>query len=306
MDKYDKRFFMKLYDYKFNQNCDYVWKKPDYMPRTKITDILEGSKSCLDILTDLKHGDCASLIQKNMLSRKKVISLIIQFIYILYVLHKNNYYHYDNNAGNICFKNIKRKYVRLPQLGLKIKSRGHQFSLIDYESSLHSSYELNGRDANIYAANLTYNMDLNIFIQKVLLKLDDKFINKIINNNKIIFGMNSSSSFDTVAKKLLNDYNDIYIGIKKDILECYKKVAEIEKLFIDFENNKNNKNKIITINRTFSIEAEISSYLAAYDKKLFCDILNIDFFDNLIDKQDFIFMKNNYDNLAEIIFYYAK
>jgi hypothetical protein len=210
LEKSDKKFFMKKYYHKFYDNCTFKWTKPDYMPETKITKILEASSWCLDIITDLKDGDSADLIKQNILSdlvQDLVYSFIIQVLYIFLLLHTNNYRHYDNNAGNICFTRTSKKYIRLNKLDTRVKSFGYQFSLIDYESSLHKTYDLSNRDKQIYSDNLLYNMDLNIFIQKVLLRLDDDLLAKSDNSNlgtKTIFRTNSHMAFDKIANFVYN------------------------------------------------------------------------------------------------------
>ena len=57
----------------------------------------------------------------------------------MYILHKNNYRHYDNNSGNICYVKINNEEsIILKQLNMKIPSYGYQFSLIDYASCITS------------------------------------------------------------------------------------------------------------------------------------------------------------------------
>jgi hypothetical protein len=292
LDKSDKNFFMKKYQHKFDNNCSsFVWTKPDYMPETKITKILEASKSCLDIVSDLKDGDSLYLIKHNLIN-KVLYSFIIQFLYCLYILHNNDYYHYDNNSGNICFVKNKKKYIIMKQLNIKIKSK-YQFSLIDYESTLHKSYELSNRDSIIYQDNIKYNMDLSIFIQKVLLKLDDNIL-----DTKNMFGVNSFKSFNLVARYIYNNNKKLYNIIKSKIIDIYghnimSKLKQFEYGHIDNNN----------ISRVFKIENEISQFVAILDKKLFCQILGINYFDNLINSDDLLYMKYHYTDLRDIITY---
>ena len=283
---------MKKYQHKFDNNCSFVWTKPNYMPETKITKILEASKSCLDIVSDLKDGDSLYLIKHNLIN-KILYSFIIQFLYCLYILHKNNYYHYDNNSGNICFVKNNKKYIKMQQLNIKIKSR-YQFSLIDYESTLHKSYELSNRDSIIYQDNIKYNMDLSVFIQKVLLKLDDNLL-----GIKNMFGVNSFKSFNLVARHIYNNNKKLYNIIKSKIIDIYGQ--DIMSKLKQFENGHIDNNNI---SRVFKIENEISQFVAILDKALFCQILNIDYFDNLINSDDLLYMKHHYMDLHDIITYF--
>jgi hypothetical protein len=324
LEKSDKKFFMKKYYHKFYDNCTFKWTKPDYMPETKITKILKASSWCLDIITDLKDGDSADLIKQNILSdsaRGLVYSFIIQVLYIFLLLHTNNYRHYDNNAGNICFVRTNKKYIRLNKLDMRVKSFGYQFSLIDYESSLHKTYDLSNRDKQIYSDNLLYNMDLNIFIQKVLLRLDDDLLDGLAKsdkldsanssdlNTKTIFRTNSHTAFDKLAKFVYEHDPAQYKIIKNDILTNYSQLdkSDLSDLLARFDNFElSNKFSSIrsTVSRVFRLENEISQYMGIYNKRLLCKILDIPYTPNLLDKSDLLYIKKHYSNMVDIIRYF--
>ena len=311
LEKSDKKFFMKKYYHKFYNNCKFKWSKPDYMPETKITKILEASSWCLDIITDLKDGDSADLIKQNILSdlaQDLVYSFIIQVLYIFLLLHTNNYRHYDNNAGNICFMRTSKKYIRLNKLDMRVKSFGYQFSLIDYESSLHKTYDLSNRDKQIYSDNLLYNMDLNIFIQKVLLRLDDELLAKSdkLDSTKTIFRTNSHTAFDKIANFVYNHDPAQYKIIKNDILTNYSQLDKSDLLakFDNFELSNKFLSIRPTVSRVFRLENEISQYMGIYNKRLLCKILDIPYTPNLLDKSDLLYIKKHYSNMVDIIRYF--
>jgi len=297
----DKHFFMKLYEYKFYDNCDYKWEVPKHMPITKPVKILLDSKSCLDILSDLKDGDILDLINNNKLNKTDVYKLIIQFMYILYILHKNNYRHYDNNGGNICFKTNMNpdQTIYLKQLNMELKNNVYQYSLIDYASCITSQYKLSDRDKRSYEDNIKYNMDLFVFIQKVLLKIDDKIYKNIIKLDvltlKTLF---DRSNTGTIINSLKKDNIKLYNEIKNNILKIHPHLED------EYSKIETDSIEIKTYSRNYSLEDDICQYIAIYDKKYYCKIANLPYLENMIGTNELLFMKKNYNNIVDIIKYF--
>jgi len=290
---------MKMYEYKFYDNCDFKWTIPSYMTITKPLKILLDSKHCLKILTDLKDGDIFDLINNDQLNLKQTYGLIIQFMYVLYILHKNNYRHYDNNSGNICYVKTDAKQIILKQLNLKIPSYGYQFSLIDYASCLTSEYTLSERDKKSYEDNLKYNMDLFVFIQKTLLKIDNKFYKTKKLSDKILEEIFNRSNTLNVINRLINDNKELYDTIKKNILKLHPE------LIYEYEKIEKNLTKPKTYSRKYNLDDDICQNIAIYDKKYYCALAGIPYMDNMIGTTELLFIKNNYNNIVDIIKYFT-
>ena len=89
---------------------------------------INNSNYCFDTITDLKDGNLSDIY--NIITKHQVYSLIIQIIYALNLMHKNDYTHGDLHSQNICYKKTKIKTIKI--LGLSIPTYGYIFSLIDY------------------------------------------------------------------------------------------------------------------------------------------------------------------------------
>jgi len=293
----NKAFFMQSYDYKFYK-CNFKWSIPPNMKQSKLLLALEKSPYCLDVLTDLKDGTLKELIKyKNRckFNLQQKYSMLIQFIYALHILHTNNYSHYDNNSGNICYVKCKPdSQILLTNIDKSVKSYGYQFSIIDYTGMT----ELN-TDTNPDLQ--TYNMDLHIFITKCLLRISLKDYNI----------KDSFAAYRQISHYVYTRERLLYNKIKKHILLLWPHLSDnfirLEILY-DYANTHNKPYQPSKIydsrSKIFILENEIAQYVGIYNKKLFCRILNIKFFNNLIMKKHIIYIKQNYNNLTKIIEYF--
>jgi len=306
LDESDRNFFMEMYDYKFYDNCNFEWTPSLHKMKNKHYIILLNSKKCLDVLLDLKDGELNNLILNNQLNSKQINSMIIQFMYITYILHKNNYTNIDTHSKNICYrKTDENKIINLKQLNMKVPSYGYQFCLIDYGLIL-SSYD----KYESVKRRIKYNMDLFDFIKTILLKIDYNFYSiKGLSTNELEEKINITyTNFDrtkilNIINSFRNDNNELYNIIKNNILK--NNIFNDHKYLIDeFEKIEKGILKFDERMKYHRLYDEICQYIQIYDKKYYCALAEIPYMENMIGKDELLFMKNNYNNIVDIIKYF--
>jgi hypothetical protein len=232
---------MPMFDYKF-----YNYNKKHY----------------LDLLLELKDGTLSEILPK--LSKKQTLSMCIQVIYTLKLMHGAGYYHTDLHNKNIAYTKVnKDKMILLDNI--KIPSYGYQFSFIDYGLILHKSFILNKKEKKKIIRYKTYNWDLNNFIIKALLhikyaknaktKKREEFMSFFYQNYKSLFERISliiKTNFDKIkSDKMLYYMTIIYVGIyNKNILKEFFRKSDLDQKIdsniIEFiELNINDYDKIL-------------------------------------------------------------
>ena len=163
----DQKFFMKMFDYKFYSNCNYV--NDNYLHKyfnNKLIKKFAKSKHCLDLLLDLKDGSVNDLLRSNKLSNKQIYSMAIQLTYICLLLKNSGYSHNDLHYGNIAYIKVPNDSlikITIDNKQYKFKSYGYQFSAIDYGLILHKKYILTKKEKKTYENNIAYNKDMKTF-----------------------------------------------------------------------------------------------------------------------------------------------
>jgi hypothetical protein len=265
LNENDQKFFMKLYDYKFYANCNYDNKSyaNDY-----IIEKLNKSKHCLDLLLDLKDGVLANIIKQ--LSIKQYVSMVIQYVYAIYLMAKNKYDHTDLHLYNYTFKNIPtHKIIKVS--GYKIPSYGYQFSIIDYGLIKHVSFEMGRKERIKYNNHIKYNHDMNMFFIYVLTGIRFAVLRKGIR------------CWKQLVDKLYNN-KPLYERIKTLIVSIYPSLFD---KFNDYESS-GKLSKIMYF--------EIIQYLAIYDKRMMTDIFGVKYKKNVLSNEDLEYIKLNIVN----------
>ncbi len=136
--------FIKLVDYDIIDTCLHKQKyssKISLFPKKMQKYLLELSKSkyCVRRIYTLVDSSLDKILQK--LSIKQCYSLIIQLIYVLELLHDNNYIHGDIHTGNIGYIKTNKKYIKI--YGYSIPTFGYIFKPIDYGLILNKKYVKN-------------------------------------------------------------------------------------------------------------------------------------------------------------------
>lgn len=287
LSKIDQNFFMKMYDYKFYSNCNYINEKHKYdnFINNKLIQKISKSKHCLDLILDLKDGTVNNLLDLNKLKQKQIYSMIIQVTYICYLLNKSGYSHNDLHYGNISY--IKVPYDSLISLTIdnkqyKFKSYGYQFSAIDYGLILHKKFILTKKEKNTYQNNIDYNKDMKTFFIYCLTNINFCLKKKFKEKRKLMINF------------LYEKKPELYQRIKYLIITMYPKM---NKYYIKYE-NKESLNKLLFY--------EIIQYLVIYDINIISKIMNKKIKLNIISNNHMEFFKLNINNHLNIIKYFIE
>jgi serine/threonine protein kinase len=270
LNKTDQIFFMKLYDYQIVK-CNYV-HKPEKIIDLQLYNKLKKSPYCIDLLFDVKDTTLRELINKNDLDYKERLSIIIQCLYTMYLMHQSNYYHNDTHTGNIMITECDYNKVIKLNINKKtynLKTFGYIVSFIDYGSINHPKYLLNKKDKTNYLFNKNHNIDLFIFIDTCL-----------INDENNVYSHIKSTKYNPYLflRKLYNDEYLQYLLIKNQYLGLWNN-DDIILWFEQFENDKLSKNKYFYK----GIVYELLQILCIDSRKVFCELLNIPYFELFID-----------------------
>ena len=296
--KSDQKFFMKMIDYKFYSNCDYLndkYFKEDFINNKLIKKMIK-SKHCLDLLVDLKDGTINQLTQstqstqsiKTKLNSKQLYSMIIQCSYICYLMNKSGYSHNDLHYGNIAYTKVDKDSLIKIVIDNKqylFKSYGYQFSVIDYGLILHKKFILTKKEKNTYQNNMIYNKDMKSFYIFCLTNIKEFTKKKYKKEKKILLD------------RLYEEKPELYIRIKQLILSFYPNMI---KYYDDYEIDRLSDD--IHINKL--LFNEIMQYLAIYDINLISKCFNKKILPNNISNQDLEFFKLNINNHISIIKYF--
>jgi serine/threonine protein kinase len=280
LDKKDQIFFMKLYDNFFEDNC-----KLNQIRNIKSTyefRELDKSKHCINLVLDLKEGT----INKINLHLDQKISLLIQILYIIYLLRKDNWMHRDIHPGNIAYTKVD-KYtqieIKINKKKYKINTHGYIFSLIDYGSCINKKHLKNKYEKKEFNKGFNMNFDLWCFIEDYCLNNYENGItlreNKFNTKN---FHRNLINHIYKTNKMLYEKIK--FIMINSDIMQ--------QNLFLNFE--KNNKYDDILL-------YNFSQYVQIYETEIYYEFLKINIRDNKYPKEILEFIKINYDKLDKLI-----
>jgi hypothetical protein len=270
LNKNNQIFFMKLYDYRIIE-CNYIYK-PDKIIDLKLYNKLKKSPYCIDLLLDVKDITLRELINKNNLNYKERLSIIIQCLYIMYLMHQSKYYHNDVHTGNIMI--TKCDYNKLIKLNINkktynLETYGYIVSFIDYGLINHPKYLLNKKDKINYLFNKYHNMDLFVFIDTCLINDEINVYSHIKNKAKNPY---------IYLKELFDEYYMEYLLIKNQYFGLWNDI-EISDWFNKFENDNLPRNKLYYQ----GIAYEMMQLLCINNRDIFCKIFKIPHFELFID-----------------------
>lgn len=271
LDKSDRDFFVHLYDYKIYEcSFDYVpVQKPRGVMKKIYTD-LKKSKYCVDFLIDLKDNTILDLLKLKLDGNQK-LSVIVQCLYILYLIHKNGYYHCDIHSGNVMYTKcnvVEEILMNIDGKKYKFKSGGYRISIIDYGLVLHKKFIKVKREENLLNNSKHLNIDLYGMID-IFLRYDqiDCVKNKMYMNPMLL-----------LHKLYINYYED-YLKYRAIFLSLWNGEKTIN-LFKLFENN----NDPLFKKHHAGIPYEIMQMIGIIDKKLLCELMDVPYFSNFIDE----------------------
>ena len=270
----DKEFFMRLYKWDFEDSCKL--KQQRTVNSTYLKE-LDKSKYCINLLLDLKDG---TLNKLNLNSEEKT-SLLIQILYIIYLLRQDKWMHGDIHPANICYKKIdydEKIKIKINNKSYQFKSCGYQFSLIDYGSCFNRKFLKKQKELKDFDKLFKMNFDLWCFIEDYALNNYENGI--LIRQNKI--------NLNKFHKDLLYD---IYKN-KRILYEKIKFVMSNEiKLFEQFERNQYKK----------ELSYNFSQFVQIYETNFYYDLLNLNMMDNQYPTELLEFIKINQSDMEKII-----
>ncbi len=125
-------FFMRLLDYDIVKDCDYKWKATE--KDNEINKELEKSPYCFRKIYTLVDGVVCNI--RNKISAKALKSLIIQFIYTIYIMYSIEKIIVIDIAScdNVGFIKTNKKYISINvnNKTYQIPTYGYLIQIIDY------------------------------------------------------------------------------------------------------------------------------------------------------------------------------
>lgn len=210
--KYPEQF-IQLIEYDFIDKCEHIQTYTfdfDRFPKQMQTKFnkLASSKYCIRKIFSLIDGTLDKIIDK--LNVKQMYSMIIQYTYIIHLLHSNNYIHGDLHPGNIGYIQTNQQ-IKIKILNYNVPTFGYMYKAIDFGMVMNKNNISNKNDL------IKYN-DLNL-MKNELSYFKSNFVDKKLRN--IIFSS----------------------GIKTDFNSDYKKfkIMPEYKIILKFTNNKYNQ-----------------------------------------------------------------
>lgn len=149
-NKYPQHF-MQLFDYKIDKSCKHKqsWKGFPFvmkdLPKAQQTYYkkLFASPYC-----SIKLWSVIDMTFDDLLKSWKTFhsdiyyDLMIQVMYIIYLINKEGYYHNDFHQGNIGIVKTDKKNITI--MNQKIQTYGYLVQAIDYELNLNKKYKMKG------------------------------------------------------------------------------------------------------------------------------------------------------------------
>jgi broad specificity phosphatase PhoE len=291
LDENNKKFFMQLYHYRLDDNCDF-----NFIPRSgNINDTYAKSKLCFDMILELKENTIDKII--NKLSKKQVISAFIQLVYAIYLMQKSGYYHQDTKTNNIAYNKFNdNKIIKIGKFG-DIQTFGYQYSLIDYGSVLNKNANLDEYSKKQLEAYKYFNGDLITMIDYLLLKNEE--IYSQIQENKL--HLKSKEAYDFFSNIPKNKFNKI-----KKFMEEKINIDYIDKIqALNYDDAKKEPKYM------FALHQAIQIYRIKYPKSFTKSLgnqfnVNIDNNKILFDKKELLYIIKNQNNLHKIIKHFSK
>ena len=234
INKKSKKHFAVLYKYKIEEN-DFQHVLDDAYAKIKASkkeknDNKNKSKYTLTYFYDLKDGDLDSIFKT--LNRNQFISMLIQILYALYLMHIHDFFHTDIHTKNICYKKTDLTHIKI--FNYKIPTYGYIYSLVDFTgvTSINFNYNDDLQLVSMYSQNNSFNDNLRLLV--MVLIDEDNFINFMHTNIKSRLN-NLKKYYNILLNKKIYD---------EDIEYFNKKIINFEEIKYYIE-NINNEKKLI-------------------------------------------------------------
>jgi hypothetical protein len=257
--------FMVLYNYDFIDKCEL---KQEYKidlsffpdPKQKYLRKLAASPYCVRKIYSLVDS---TLDKVKFNSLEERYSMLIQLLYIIYLMERKKYVHSDFHSGNVGVVYTNKKYVDI--LGYKIPTYGKIYKSIDYggvlnEDTMDPNRKIMGLDViqkNVYEwakigdklRVIMINIDDSKFwdyVKKNKIPLDkDEDMKKVLKMNEIKFikdiVTNDDLRFELLRILFPKKFQKIVLGNNFEKVIPWKLNVPIEDIlmyFIHFENTE--------------------------------------------------------------------
>lgn len=150
----EQKFFTKLYNYEFINNCKHKQKRTFKVDFSNISNeyaqqlkALDSSTWCVGFILEYKQGTTiAEFLNKQFLHKtitslthKQVYSILLQIVNIILILYRGGYYHRDLNIFNLMISETRDNTYNCN--GLQVPYYGYQVSAIDYGMVEHRKFK---------------------------------------------------------------------------------------------------------------------------------------------------------------------
>lgn len=274
LNDFDQIHFMKLHEVKFHK-CIFVHEPthlhndPEWQKKYKE---LNESPYCVDMLVDLKDGMLWELIINENLSMQQKYSIVIQILYAINLMHIAGYHHGDLHVGNIAYDVCdfdKSITIVLNDVEYQLPTFGHIISIIDYGDVMHNKFYPNEKEIKFMQLNLDIFSQIQLLLNFPLIFIKDKSL--------------AYPQREKLLKYIFEEHYDIFIKMKCFFLSIYNCKPEYHKFFHDYENSLIDEKEFIINLKNDMLVHPFFNLFPLYAKKIFCDMLKINFVPNFIE-----------------------
>jgi hypothetical protein len=200
MNKLYPKHFMRLYDYEISvcPDCkeDDTLDKLEYEKLYEYDGLTKGTYYHTKLMYSLIDMDLYTYIVSKEFNAQFFYNLLIQSVYVVYLMEKEGYKHTDLHPGNLGVVYTDLEYIDI--LGNDIKTYGMIVQAIDYGQVLHKKYELTDDETD----KLKNSHDMLSLIYP--LNNDDEFYNLNIANDPDKYGdVFNNMTIDDYEKNIL-------------------------------------------------------------------------------------------------------
>jgi len=245
LDKYDIKYFVKLYSYEFH-TCNHIQERIYYNKRgIEHMKPYVDSKWCMYKLLELK-GDTLVNYYNNKLSKKHIYCMIIQLAYISSILKSNSYTHNDLHSENITVQKSDNPIIKYKKKRYKLPIN-IQLSVIDYDSVVSNEY--NKRTRFVKYPEIVYYTEMFIPIWYIILK-NDKLIFDCKKQDHVLPWKRDKKNYiyNKVLNEFMTNHPKLWNEKKEKIIKRYKGSA---KYIEEFEKYKMINNSYIKRDKNY-------------------------------------------------------
>ena len=197
--------FVKLYNYEFEENCKHVQKYPPEVDEIEKNILeqngivkqkfiqLQKSTNCVKFFYELMDGTLEQIFHN--LSRKQFVSMLIQIIYIISILEKNDYKHNNFQFKNILYKKVPNN-TQIKINRTSVSTYGYIYKLAGYGLLTNTKYKM----TTIEKKNYKNSSDLLMFMYMLPKQFPQIWKNKDIDMDYIRKSIKKEGDYEFIKK----------------------------------------------------------------------------------------------------------